>query len=176
VRKDVRIEYFDVVEDFPKPGVTFYDIQGLTRNPYNWELAIKNLALQVELSKTRPNVIVAADARGFLVAGALSMLLQCRLILARKPGKLPGDTLSAQYSTEYGCSSISIRTRQLIPTDRVLIVDDVLATGGTVLAIDSLVKTAKAETVLVATLLRLYGLQTEEYNLPTVSWASTIGK
>ena len=117
------------VPDFPKPGIVFKDITPLLLEPHAFDAAIGQLAdyarpLDVEL-------IVAAEARGFIFGGALARELGVGFVPARKPGKLPNETISVQYGLEYGLDTLELHADALRGGTRVLIHDDVLATGGT---------------------------------------------
>ena len=117
------------VPDFPKPGIVFKDITPLLLEPRAFDAAVGQLAdyarpLDVEL-------IVAAEARGFIFGGALARELGVGFVPARKPGKLPNETVSVQYGLEYGLDTLELHADALSGGTRVLIHDDVLATGGT---------------------------------------------
>ena len=117
------------VPDFPKPGIVFKDITPLLLEPRAFDAAVQRLAdyarpLDVEL-------IVAAEARGFIFGGALARELGVGFVPARKPGKLPSETISVQYGLEYGVDTLELHADAVRGGTRVLIHDDVLATGGT---------------------------------------------
>ena len=125
---DLR-DYIRDVPDFPKPGIVFKDITPLLVEPRAFDEAVRALAayarpLDVEL-------IVAAEARGFIFGGALARELGVGFVPARKPGKLPAETISVQYGLEYGLDTLELHADALSGGTRVLIHDDVLATGGT---------------------------------------------
>jgi adenine phosphoribosyltransferase len=125
---DLR-DYIRDVPDFPKPGIVFKDITPLLIEPRAFDAAVRALAdyarpLGVEL-------IVAAEARGFIFGGALARELGVGFVPARKPGKLPQETISVQYGLEYGLDTLELHADALSGGTRVLIHDDVLATGGT---------------------------------------------
>jgi adenine phosphoribosyltransferase len=127
-RLDLR-EYIRDVPDFPQPGIVFKDITPLLVEPRAFDAAVRMLAdyarpLEVEL-------IVAAEARGFIFGGALARELGVGFVPARKPGKLPHETISVQYGLEYGLDELQLHADALEGGTRVLIHDDVLATGGT---------------------------------------------
>lgn len=129
--------YIQPVDDFPRPGVTFYDILPLLGNAALFRSSIEDMARPLA---GKVDTLAACDARGFLFAGAMALQLGCGVVLLRKPGKLPGNTLSASYELEYGTAELSIQKESLAPGERVAIVDDVIATGGTALASIELVK------------------------------------
>jgi adenine phosphoribosyltransferase len=122
-------DYIRDVPDFPKPGIVFKDITPLLLDPRAFDDAVRALAeharrLDVEL-------IVSAEARGFIFGGALARALGVGFVPARKPGKLPRETISVQFQLEYGIDELQVHADALSGGTRVLIHDDVLATGGT---------------------------------------------
>ena len=124
------------VPDFPKPGIVFKDITTLLQDAV---LFRRTVDLLVVLAGDRPvDRIVAIESRGFLLGGALAHRLGAGLVLVRKPGKLPWKTVSASYELEYGTDSVEMHEDALTAGDRVLIVDDVIATGGTARAVGEL--------------------------------------
>ena len=125
---DLR-DYIRDVPDFPKPGIVFKDITPLLVEPRAFDAAVRLLA-----EHARPldvGLIVAAEARGFIFGGALARELGVGFVPARKPGKLPAETISVQYGLEYGLDELQLHADALRGGTRVLIHDDVLATGGT---------------------------------------------
>lgn len=133
------------IADFPKPGIVFKDITPLMANPRALEVAVNGLA-----DYARPldvECVLAAEARGFLLGPALALALGAGFALARKPGKLPYDTVSAQYELEYGADSLELHSDAVRPGTRVLIHDDLLATGGTARASCELVRQLGGEVV-----------------------------
>ena len=122
-------DYIRDVPDFPKPGIVFKDITPLLVEPRAFDAAVRSLA-----EHARPldvGLIVAAEARGFIFGGALARELGVGFVPARKPGKLPSETISVQYGLEYGLDELQLHADALEGGTRVLIHDDVLATGGT---------------------------------------------
>ncbi len=125
------------IPDFPTPGIVFKDITPLLLSPAALDTAVSGLArfaapLQVDL-------VVAAEARGFILGGALARELGAGFVLARKPGKLPHKTLSAEYALEYGVDALEVHADALASGARVLVHDDLLATGGTARALCELI-------------------------------------
>jgi adenine phosphoribosyltransferase len=117
------------VPDFPKPGIVFKDIMPLVADPASFRETIDLLA---EWSRPRrPDVILGAEARGFIFGGALAYALDCGFVAARKPGKLPSETVEATFDLEYGTDTLQIHADALVAGQRVIVLDDVLATGGT---------------------------------------------
>lgn len=125
------------VPDYPKPGILFYDITPLLASPEAFGEVIERMADAAR--PLRPTRIVAAEARGFLFAAPLARRLGVGLAPVRKPGKLPCEAFEASYDLEYGSNTLCLHKDALPPADRVLIVDDVLATGGTLDAMIRLV-------------------------------------
>jgi len=120
------------VPDFPKPGILFRDITPLLADPAGFAEAIQRLA--EPWREESLDVIAAVEARGFLFAGPLAMELGLGVIPVRKPGKLPAETIHHDYDLEYGRDRLEMHAGVLVPRARVLVVDDVLATGGTAAA------------------------------------------
>jgi len=126
------------IPDFPQAGILFRDITPLMADPRTLALAVEALA---ELAGAEPvDVVVAAEARGFLLGPPLALALGAGFVLARKPGKLPHDTVSAEYALEYGTDHLELHSDAIAPGARVLVHDDLLATGGTARALCELVE------------------------------------
>jgi adenine phosphoribosyltransferase len=117
------------VPDFPSPGIVFKDITPLVADPAALREAIDQLAAWA--GPRAPDVILGAEARGFIFGGALAYALGCGFVPARKPGKLPWQTVEATYALEYGNDTLQIHADAIRPGQRVIVLDDVLATGGT---------------------------------------------
>ncbi|HEY6017663.1 MAG TPA: adenine phosphoribosyltransferase [Gaiellaceae bacterium] len=117
------------VPDFPKPGIVFKDIMPLLADPKTLQLTIDELAAWAE--PRSPDLVLGAEARGFITGGALACRLGCGFAAARKPGKLPWRTVSVKYALEYGLDALEMHADAIVAGQRVLIHDDVLATGGT---------------------------------------------
>jgi adenine phosphoribosyltransferase len=125
------------VPDFPKPGILFRDLTPLMRDPSIWNLVIQDLA--EKLASHLPELIVGIEARGFLVGIALASAMGKGFVPVRKPGKLPGSVIGIDYSLEYGSDRLEIQADALAAGQKVLIIDDLLATGGTAAACSALV-------------------------------------
>jgi adenine phosphoribosyltransferase len=148
------------VPDFPEPGIVFKDIMPLLADPNALRDAVERLAEWAGPKK--PDLILGAEARGFILGGALAYKLGCGFIAARRPGKLPWKTISASYALEYGENALEVHADSFANGARVLVHDDVLATGGTVKAILDLVEQLGGEVVGVAFLIELEFLNGRE--------------
>jgi len=126
------------IPDWPKPGVSFKDITTLLRDPLAFRFAVTEMANRFRDSKI--DAVVSAEARGFIIGAALAYELGVAFVPVRKKGKLPYETISASYSKEYGEDSLHMHKDGVLKGERVLLVDDLLATGGTMQASISLVK------------------------------------
>lgn len=126
------------VPGFPKTGIVFRDITTLAKNPRGLRAAVDAIAARYE--KERIDVVVGIEARGFIFGAAVAYRLGVGFVPARKPGKLPAETVRAEYALEYGTDAIEMHRDAVAPGQRVLIVDDLLATGGTAAAAVKLVE------------------------------------
>mgnify|MGYP000170169205 FL=1 len=144
------------VPDFPKPGILFRDITPLLAAPAAFAAAIDRLAEPWQADGI--DAVAAVEARGFLFAGPLALRLGVGLIPVRKPGKLPAETISHRYDLEYGSDTLEMHSGILTPQARVLVVDDVLATGGTAEACVRLIEAAGATVAGCSFLVELGGL------------------
>jgi adenine phosphoribosyltransferase len=117
------------IPDFPKPGILFYDISTLLAHPQAWRTTVERLAEAVR--PQRPDLLVGIESRGFLVAAPLAYSLGSGFAMVRKKGKLPGKTVRFTYELEYGSDTIEIQEDAIAPGQRVVVVDDLIATGGT---------------------------------------------
>lgn len=140
------------VPDWPKPGVVFKDITPLLADAEGFEAAVDEL---VALAPGTIDIVVGMEARGFIFAAPVALRLGAGFVPVRKPGKLPGQVDEQQFALEYGHETLTIHTDALWPGARVLVIDDVLATGGTVGATAALIKRQGAELVHVAVLMEL---------------------
>lgn len=148
------------IPDFPRPGIGFKDITPLMADPSALAEAVRLLA-----DYARPldvDCVVAAEARGFLLGAALAVELGAGFVLARKPGKLPYDTVSAEYLLEYGEGQLELHTDAVAAGKRVLVHDDLLATGGTALALCDLVEQLGGEVLGCGFLIELAFLEGRE--------------
>jgi adenine phosphoribosyltransferase len=148
------------VPDFPEPGIVFKDIMPLLADPAAFKDAVDRLAEWA--TPKEPDLILGAEARGFILGGALAYTLGCGFCAARRPGKLPWKTISASYALEYGENALEVHADAFADGARVLVHDDVLATGGTVKAILDLVEQLGGVVVGVAFLIELEFLNGRE--------------
>jgi adenine phosphoribosyltransferase len=131
------------VPDFPKPGILFYDISTLLAHADAWKVCVDRMRAAVAPQK--PDLLVGIESRGFLVAAPLAYALGCGFIMVRKRGKLPGSTIKHTYELEYGTDTIEIQSDAIAPGQRVIVADDLLATGGTMRAAIDLVRKVGGE-------------------------------
>ena len=140
------------VPDFPKPGIVFKDITPLLTNGPAWRQVIDQLA---DRYRNKIDIILGIESRGFIFGSALAYALGCGHALVRKPGKLPASTFEASYELEYGTDTLEIHRDAFPPNSRVLLIDDLLATGGTAHAAISLAGKLQADIVEAAFLVEL---------------------
>ncbi|MFI4985263.1 MAG: adenine phosphoribosyltransferase [Solirubrobacterales bacterium] len=152
------------IPDFPRPGVGFKDITPLLADPTALAHGVRGLAEYAR--PLRVDCVVAAEARGFLLGPALALELGAGFVLARKPGKLPYETVSAEYLLEYGAGRLEVHTDALSAGKRVLVHDDLLATGGTAAALCELVEQLGGEVVGCGFLVELAFLNGRERLAP----------
>ena len=153
-------QYIDSIPDFPKPGILFYDISSLMRNADAWQLATARMARAV--GPWQPDLLAAIESRGFLTAAPLATRLGCGIVMLRKPGKLPGETISHSYDLEYGSDTLHVQAGPIKPGQRVVVTDDMLATGGTLAASIALLRKAGAEVVGASVMMELTALRGRE--------------
>lgn len=146
-------QHIRAVPDFPKPGILFYDISTLLAHPDAWQVALGRLSRIV--SAYQPDVLAGIESRGFLVAAPLAAKLGIGFCMVRKPGKLPGDVISHEYELEYGTDTIQIQRDAIAPGQRVVVLDDLLATGGTLGASLALFDKVGAKVVGAACIIEL---------------------
>jgi adenine phosphoribosyltransferase len=148
VNPDERVRLRELIReipDFPKPGIAFKDITPLLADPGALASAVQGLSEYAAALSV--DCVVAAEARGFLLGGALALELGAGFLLARKPGKLPHETISAEYELEYGAGRLELHADAVQRGTRVLVHDDLLATGGTARALCDLVEALGGEVV-----------------------------
>jgi len=145
--------YIRDIQDFPRPGVTFKDITPLMADAAALDAAVRTLADYAR--ELAIDIVVAAEARGFLLGAALARELGAGFVLARKPGKLPHETVRAEYVLEYGTDALELHSDAVAKGARVLVHDDLLATGGTAKALCELVEQLEGVVVGCAFLIEL---------------------
>src|SRR4051812_41330702 len=131
-------QHIRAIPDFPKPGILFYDISTLLAHPKAWQAMIEELAAVIR--PHRPELLVGIESRGFLVAAPLAYALGSGFAMIRKKGKLPGRTVRFTYELEYGSDTIEVQEDAISPGQRVIVLDDLIATGGTMQAAIELVQ------------------------------------
>lgn len=146
-------KYIRSVPDFPKPGINFYDVTTLFQDPVGFNLALDGMETYVKDRKA--DKIVAIEARGFILGAALADRLNLGLVPARKPGKLPWRTITEEYSLEYGTDRLQMHADAVKPGERVVIVDDLVATGGTLKAACKLVEQLGGQVVGISSVIGL---------------------
>jgi adenine phosphoribosyltransferase len=145
------------IPDFPKPGILFYDISTLLAHPKAWHATIEQMAEAVK--KHKPDVLAGIESRGFLLAAPLALALGTGFVMLRKQGKLPGITVRHTYALEYGTDTIEIQADAVAEGKRVVLVDDLLATGGTMAAAITLLQQVGAVVPAAACVIELTFLE-----------------
>jgi len=159
------------IPDFPKPGIQFYDISTLLAHAEAWKEAVRQLADAVRPHK--PDLLVGIESRGFLLAAPLALTLGLGFVMIRKRGKLPGDIIAHNYDLEYGSDTIEIQADAIKPGARVVVLDDLLATGGTMVAAINLLRRVGAEVTAAQFLIELAFLKgAEKLDVPVQSLVS----
>ncbi|EEB06803.1 adenine phosphoribosyltransferase [Schizosaccharomyces japonicus yFS275] len=126
--------------DFPKKGILFEDILPIFRDPKAFQILIDSLVSLIKEKFENVDVIVGLEARGFLFAPTLALALGCSFVPVRKPSKLPGEVVEVSYKKEYETDSFAMQKDSIKPGQRIVVIDDILATGGTALAADQLIE------------------------------------
>lgn len=149
-------QHIRTVPDFPKPGILFYDISTLLAHPGAWRSCVDQLT---EVCRDwNPDILVGIESRGFLTAAPLALELGLGFAMVRKQGKLPGQTVSHVYELEYGTDTVEIQADAIAKGQRVVVLDDLMATGGTMSAAVDLIRKVGGEVVGVACIIELDGL------------------
>ena len=146
-------QHIRAVPDFPKPGILFYDISTLLSHPLAWRTTVERLARA--LRPHEPDLLVGIESRGFLVAAPLAYELGRGFAMVRKRGKLPGKTVRFTYDLEYGTDTIEIQEDAISSGQRVVVLDDLVATGGTMQAAIDLVRQRGGEVVAAGCIIEL---------------------
>ena len=164
-------DYIKDISDFPKKGILFRDISPLLKSPEGWSKVMTQLGLLCE--ELTPDLIVGIESRGFIVGSALATIQKLGFVPIRKRGKLPGDLLGVDYTLEYGNDRLEIQSDALQGNSRVLLIDDLLATGGTVNASAKLIEKAGGQLVGCGFIIELNELNGRD-NIPNVPVRSLI--
>lgn len=146
-------QHIRAIPDFPKPGILFYDISTLLAHPHAWRTTVERLARALQPHK--PDLLVGIESRGFLVAAPLAFELERGFAMVRKKGKLPGRTVRYTYDLEYGTDTIEIQEDAVVPGQRVVVLDDLVATGGTMRAAIDLVRQRGGDVVAAGCIIEL---------------------
>jgi adenine phosphoribosyltransferase len=158
------------VPDFPKPGILFYDITTLLKDPEAFRSVIDHMVDQVK--GTGIDIVVGMESRGFIFSAPMAYQLDAGFVPVRKLGKLPAETIEVEYELEYGTATLEIHRDAIQSGQRVLIVDDLLATGGTVMGTIELVRRLGGEIAGLSFMVELTGLEgrakLEEYSIHTL--------
>ncbi|MBI4967323.1 MAG: adenine phosphoribosyltransferase [Rhodospirillales bacterium] len=161
-------DYIRHVPDFPKPGILFYDISTVLSHPDAWQVTMGRLANKVR--GYHPDLLAGVESRGFLTAAPLALKLGCGFVMVRKKGKLPGKTIRHEYSLEYGTDTLEVQEGMIEKGQKVVVLDDLLATGGTLNASIQLLRKVGAEVVGAACVIELTFLKgREKLDVPFVS-------
>jgi len=156
------------VPDFPKPGILFYDISTLIAHAEAWQTAVDRLAEAVQ--GHQPDLLAGIESRGFLVTAPLAYRLGLGFVMLRKKGKLPGPTIPHHYDLEYGQDTLEIQADAVKPGQKVVLLDDLLATGGTMQAAIQLIRKVGGEVPGCACLIELAFLKgRDRLDVPCVS-------
>lgn len=155
--------------NFPKQGINFVDISTLLASPPEYENVIENFYERYK--EKNINLIIGMESRGFIFGSTLAYKMKVPFVMARKPGKLPGEVISYTYEKEYGSDTLQIPKYLIKPGDHVLVIDDLIATGGTAQAVSKLISHANAKLVEVAVVVELTDVLKEnsQFNLPLYS-------
>ena len=145
------------IPDFPKPGIRFKDITPLLSDPSGLSLAVELMANPWR--DHRPDLVVGAESRGFIFGTALAQSLSCGFVPVRKPGKLPYETVSVEYELEYGSDTLEMHKDAITPGQKVLLVDDLIATGGTAKAACDLIERLGGQVLGLVVLIELEELK-----------------
>ena len=145
------------IPDFPKPGILFYDISTLLKHPGAWKETVAEMT--EALRPLKPDLLAGIESRGFLIAAPVAILLGCGFVMIRKKGKLPGKTIPHTYDLEYGSDTVEIQSDAIEAGQRVVVIDDLLATGGTAAAAVRLCRMVGADVVGSAFIIELTGLK-----------------
>ena len=164
--------YVKAIPDFPKPGILFRDVTGILESPDGFQLTLDK-AVGI-LSDVEFDLVAAPESRGFIFGAALADRFRTAFVPIRKPGKLPRETIHEDYELEYGSASLHMHCDAVSPGDRVVVVDDLLATGGTALATARLVERLGGKVVKMLFPIELEGFAARAGNLAGYEVASLV--
>lgn len=153
-------EYVTTIPDFPKPGIMFRDVTSIVNDKDGFKLAIDMIVEQAKDMDV--DVVMGSESRGFVFGCPVAYALEKGFIMARKKGKLPRETISEEYDLEYGTATLEIHTDAIVPGQKVLIIDDLIATGGTVEAMAKMVEKCGGIVSGIIFVLELKGLNGRE--------------
>lgn len=153
-------DYIDIIPDFPEEGILFRDITSLIANPEGFRMAIDSLIDR--LKDVDFDAIIALESRGFIFCAPIAYELNKPMVLVRKKGKLPKETIAEEYELEYGTATIEIHKDSILPGQKVVLLDDLIATGGTLKATANLVERLGGQIVKIMALCELKGLNGRE--------------
>ena len=153
-------EYVRSIPDFPEPGIIFRDVTSILQDAEGYKLAID--LMQEKLKDVEFDVIAGAESRGYIFGAPIAYNLNKPLVLVRKKGKLPCETVSREYDLEYGSATIEMHKDSIQPGQKVVLVDDLIATGGTIEAAAKLIEELGGEVVKIVFLMELAGLKGRE--------------
>jgi len=166
---DYLNEFIDTYKDYPKKGIEFKDVLGIIQEPRIFKELIFKMSSSQIIKKAE--AIISIDARGFIFGSAISLQASKPMIVARKPGKLPGDLIEKEYCLEYGKNSLSVQKKALHKFHSYAIVDDLLATGGTVNCVSKILESNNKEVVGVLVVVELMKLEGKlKLNFPVESY------
>ncbi|MEM7226318.1 MAG: adenine phosphoribosyltransferase [Pseudomonadota bacterium] len=148
------------IPDFPKPGILFYDISTLLIHPGAWRETVRQMSEVVETYQ--PDLLAGIESRGFLVAAPLALQMGIGFLMVRKAGKLPGKVIPHHYHLEYGSDTVEIQEDAVKPGQRVVVIDDLMATGGTMRAATQLIRNAGGDVRAGACIIELTFLKGRE--------------
>ena len=165
-------DYISTYRDFPQPGILFRDISPLLASIDAMAYSVETL--YQELKPFKPDIIAGIESRGFLFSTLVAHRFNIGSMILRKPGKLPGNIITESYKLEYGQSTLAVQKNEHLKGKNIVILDDLLATGGTILAAQNLVKKLGANPVAVAVIIHLRALEGEKklQKMPLISLAS----
>jgi adenine phosphoribosyltransferase len=160
--------WIETYPDFPKPGILFYDIAPIIEQPDRLRTVCE--LIQSQITQWEPDVLVGIDSRGFLFATPVALMMDLGVVMVRKKGKLPGDVREESYALEYGEATLAVQKDRDLSGKRVVLIDDLLATGGTLAATEKLLNESGADVIGTVVLIELESLKgRDNLQAPVVS-------